>query len=360
MNQKQMNAAKEVMTEWLTHPNELGKTPAKIECAGEFDLDDLHYYIFKFKKSLLGKWMIGVCGGYEGDGLGHCGHVYSDMAAYDPASAQEKGKALVQFVRQYWMQQGQEQMQQPKPSPFLGFVLLSTAEWNVEDFKKTVKEDWGIDCTDESREDGALALSFQADGVAMAMLMEAPIPGGEAEFHAQTNYMKTQEAVEAAKKHAAHIVVSVMQIGGHKEYQKRGELFAKIVSTCLKAPNALGVYTNGTVLLPDYYITVAEEMKKGGFPLLDLVFVGIGRNEKGFCGYTKGLRCFGHEELEVLDSSQSAQDIHMLLWNIVDYIVNSHAVLSPGQTLGYTADQKLPISKSAGVNVEGETLKIEF
>ena len=39
-----MNAAMESLTEWLAHPAELGKAPAKIECAGEFDLHDLHYY----------------------------------------------------------------------------------------------------------------------------------------------------------------------------------------------------------------------------------------------------------------------------------------------------------------------------
>lgn len=33
-NQDQINAAKTAMSEWLLHPQELGKKPAKIECAG--------------------------------------------------------------------------------------------------------------------------------------------------------------------------------------------------------------------------------------------------------------------------------------------------------------------------------------
>jgi len=44
-----MNAAMESLTEWLAHPAELGKAPAKIECAGEFDLHDLHYCFVKSK-----------------------------------------------------------------------------------------------------------------------------------------------------------------------------------------------------------------------------------------------------------------------------------------------------------------------
>lgn len=44
MNIEQMNAAKESMIDWLSHPNELGKPPAMIECAGTFDLHEMHYY----------------------------------------------------------------------------------------------------------------------------------------------------------------------------------------------------------------------------------------------------------------------------------------------------------------------------
>lgn len=53
----QERAATAVMEEWLSHPQELGKKPAKLEIAGEFDL---HYYIFKFKKSVLGSWKVAV------------------------------------------------------------------------------------------------------------------------------------------------------------------------------------------------------------------------------------------------------------------------------------------------------------
>ena len=69
---QQQTCALQSMTEWLAHPQELGKKPSSIELAGEFDLYDLHYYIFRYKKSILGKWLLGVCGGYEKDELEHC------------------------------------------------------------------------------------------------------------------------------------------------------------------------------------------------------------------------------------------------------------------------------------------------
>lgn len=55
MNKEQLYAAQTAMIEWLSDPHELGKKPFKIECAGEFDFNEMHYYIFKFKASLLGK-----------------------------------------------------------------------------------------------------------------------------------------------------------------------------------------------------------------------------------------------------------------------------------------------------------------
>ena len=114
MNQQQ-NAALESMKEWLAHPDELGKEPAKIELAGEFDLHELHYYIFKYKKSILGKWLLGVCGGYEPGETEHCGHVFSEMEPYEETTAKEKAIAMIEMIRSYWMEQAQKYDAQERP-----------------------------------------------------------------------------------------------------------------------------------------------------------------------------------------------------------------------------------------------------
>lgn len=94
MNEKQKQEACRAMSEWLSHPSELGKAPFRIECAGEFDIEGLHYYIFKFKKSLLGDWLLGVCGGYEENSDEHCGHIFSEMEKYDEKTAEESAKKI--------------------------------------------------------------------------------------------------------------------------------------------------------------------------------------------------------------------------------------------------------------------------
>ena len=146
MNQTQRNAAKKAMVDWLKHPAELGKAPAKIECAGEFDLYDMHYYIFKYKKGIFGKWMLGVAGGYEGDELENCGHTFSEMQLYQEATAEKDAIALVEYVRNYIMEQANRaEEKKQNTGTFVNFVLLKDAVWNKEAFLNNLKEGWGIE-----------------------------------------------------------------------------------------------------------------------------------------------------------------------------------------------------------------------
>lgn len=115
--ENQMQSALRAMSAWLADEHELGGPPAKIECAGEFDLHGYHYYIFKYKKNLLGKWLLGVCGGYEPGETEHCGHVFSEMEAYDAKTALEKSIRMVEMIRAYWMQRAQEEQQKQQTAP---------------------------------------------------------------------------------------------------------------------------------------------------------------------------------------------------------------------------------------------------
>ena len=101
-------------------------------------------------------------------------------------------------------------------------------------------------------------------------------------------------------------------------------------------------------------------MKEGDFPLMNLVFIGLYHNENGTSSWTNGLQSFGKEELEVLDSSQSPDEIYDLLFNLCLYIIKEGAVFHDGETCGFSVEQKLPITLSEGVYVEGQSLKIGF
>jgi hypothetical protein len=116
MRNSQLRAATESMSRWLSDPHELGKAPVKIELAGEFDLYEMHYYIFKYKKNLLGKWLLGVCGGYENDSLEHCGHVFSEMSEYSEKTALQSAISMVEKIRAYWKERA-NQIEQARKRP---------------------------------------------------------------------------------------------------------------------------------------------------------------------------------------------------------------------------------------------------
>lgn len=113
MNTIQRDAAQANMTEWLADPHELGRKPYKTECTGEFELHEMHYYVFKFKACALSPWRVGVSGGYEGDSLEPCGHTFSKMRRYDAATAQNDCIEMVEMIRAFWIEQAKRLAQQP-------------------------------------------------------------------------------------------------------------------------------------------------------------------------------------------------------------------------------------------------------
>ena len=133
---------------------------------------------------------------------------------------------------------------------FTGFVLLSKAEWDKEQFIRDMKEKWDIavDEYDASEEKDDDALVFEVgDMLAAVSLASYPIPGGEAEGNAENNYM-WEDAVKVAKEHCAHLMVAVL--GKEEDLLEKGKLFAKVVAACCRQENATGIYTSGVVFEP--------------------------------------------------------------------------------------------------------------
>jgi len=372
----QQQAATESMIEWLAHEQELGHKPSRIEIAGEFDLHDMHYYIFKYKKSMLGKWLLGVCGGYESSSdTDHCGHVFSEMQPYNPDTAEQEAIAMVEMIREYWMKQAAayeqetaedgtaEQDESSGSGIFNGFVLLNSPECDLEQIKANLLHDWNISWSPEEEEgesskekDGILV--FEAEGcMAAVSFVEAPVPDGEAEYYAQGNYL-WPEAAAVTQTHVAQLIVAVFTRTGSP--LDSGKMYAKVAASCLKLPNAVGLYSSGTVFQPEVFVDMAELMKKDLFPLLNLVHFGLVGTESGVSGYTNGLRALGKDEIEVLDSQVTPAELREFLMDISLYVVEQDVTLRAGETIGFSAEHKLPITRSEGVYVHGDTLKIQY
>ena len=245
---------------------------------------------------------------------------------------------------------------------FTGFVLLSKAEWDKEQFIRDMKENWDIvvDEYDASEEKDDDALVFEVgDMLAAVSLNNYPIPGGEAEGNAENNYM-WEDAVKVAKEHRAHLMVAVL--GKEEDLLEKGKLFTKMVAACCRQKYATGIYTSGVVFEPRFYEGFADMMKEDELPIFNWVWFGLYRSEGGLNGYTYGMDVFGKEEMEVLNTDAEPEDLRDFLASLASYVLACDVTLQDGETIGFSADDKHTITRSPGVSLPEEqmTLKIGY
>lgn len=105
---EQANAAIKSLSNWLENPNELGKKPSKIELVDDFELEGLRYYVIKYKKNILGKWIVGVAGGYGENSLESEGHTFSEFKEYKEETAKEECINMVNMIKNYWKARAEE------------------------------------------------------------------------------------------------------------------------------------------------------------------------------------------------------------------------------------------------------------
>ena len=141
-----------------------------------------------------------------------------------------------------------------------------------------------------------------------------PVPKGEAEQNAGRNYLWS-EAEETTRRHRGQILVSTMARDG--DVGQAARLQVKLVCAACGQDGVLGIYANGTVYQPEFLSGGGPEMMEdGSLPLLNLVWPGLYRREGGLCAYTEGLRAFGKDELEVLDTRAEPGDLRGFVLDI--------------------------------------------
>ena len=273
----------------------------------------------------------------------------------------DQDQQLVLFDPDFTLRkEDQPALAKPEGSAFLAFVLLESPAWDPDRFRQDLRDLYGIPCLTEAEEDedGGSTLTFEVDGMLAAVsLYPFPVPHGEAKENAAHNYL-WQEAAETAARHQGQLLVTVLP--REQAHRAAAMLQVKLVSAACRQRGVLGIYANGTVYQPEFYLNAAQPMEDGDLPLLDLVWMGLYRRESGLCGYTDGLRSFGKDEIEVLDAQAEPGDLHSFLLDLSSYVLEEDVSFHDGETIGFTEGQYLPISRSAGVWHGGMTLKIPY
>ncbi len=265
------------------------------------------------------------------------------------------------FINKIFKGDNPETKTDKQSSTVLGMVLLN--DISKIDFKKVIGElqykyDITITGQDTDEEKGIAVIQLKGSQIAI-MLMDVPIPGDELEFPSQISYL-WPDAKDLTPKHKGHIIISVTSTGDNK--LKMFRTFTKVATSILTNTNALGIYLgNQTLVLPTaFYVDNAKSMTDDSLPLMNWIYIGLRDDNDKNNGYTFGLKEFGFDEMEILNSKHSKEEIHEMLFNLSHYVILSNVTLKDGETIGLTADQKIKLSRSQGVQVEGTTLKVSY
>lgn len=62
----------------------------------------------------------------------------------------------------------------------------------------------------------------------------------------------------------------------------------------------------------------------------------------------------------MLNTKAQPQELRDFLLDVAYYVISQNVTLNDGETIGFTPEQHLSITKSGGVALNGLTLKIEY
>ena len=241
----------------------------------------------------------------------------------------------------------------------LGMVMLNDENsFSVEHFLNDFKNSNCDNIKEPTGDSSSFVFTVDGETVAVAH-MDVPIPIGDIEGSAQYAY-NWLTALDDTKDHKSHLIVSLMQ-GGQNQV-KRFEIFTQVLCSLLRTTNAIGVYKgNQSLLIPKAdYLNEAEAMSDKYLPLKLWIYFGLSVTDKGNSGYTYGLKEFNKTEMEIVNSSKNLENIRGFLFNISHYVLEYDVTFGDGQTVGSSEEEKIAISFSKGIFVEGDTFKLSF
>jgi len=239
-------------------------------------------------------------------------------------------------------------------------ILLAMPMYNngetfdIEKVVEYLKSNWNSVVTDINDK-------FMTVDGEMFALMEIPaqIPWSDIQGTAQYAYnWKTAE--KDLENHDSHTIVTLLSI--NKSQVERFSILTKVLTSILATSNAIGVYQGSqSLLIPrEQYLDSAEALKKGKTPVNLWVYIGLRKTDMGNNAYSYGLTAFDKLEMEFVNCKLEFEEMYDFLSNICAYVINSNVTFKSGETLGYTEEQKIKITQTKGLFVEGESLKLEM
>ena len=224
--------------------------------------------------------------------------------------------------------------------------------YSLDQVVQELKSHWGLQVSEISGDNSSA--TFVIDGALVALaLMDLPIPSQEFEELYAYSYL-WQDVEKETQEHTQHAIVSILSdnLSPVETYSLLTKVNASILKT---SQSAIGIYQGSTTLLlpKDLYLDLADLLKEEMLPLQL-----FNQGDKTSI-YTYGLKEFGKTEIEIIESLMNSDDLYYFLLSILQYVLGSDVTLKDGETIGFSEDQKIKITESKAVFLEGNSLKLD-
>lgn len=241
----------------------------------------------------------------------------------------------------------------------LGMVMLEGKE-TIDSLQITedLESNYDLKICNISGNNETLVLSLEQEKIAIAFM---PVPIPATDILAVSGYAYNwPNAVADTKSHQSHLIVTAMQSTANPV--KRHILFSQVVCSVLRTTRAMGVYLGSqSLLIPKAdFLDEMKLLSTDYLPINLWVYFGLQSRQNKQSAYTYGLTAFGKMEMEIIDSDKDLEQLRELMFNISHYVIENNITFEDQQTIGMSAEEKIRISISEGVFVNGNSYKFEY
>ncbi len=157
------------------------------------------------------------------------------------------------------------------------------------------------------------------------------------------------DATPAPVEYAAHTIVTVMRFsddGQEPNLVAQAALLSRVLASAVAVSNSIQAVYFGSanhVVLPGLFRELTQATLPEPLPIA-WVAINVGARPDGvMTGHTRGMDMLGLMDVEIPETADSAEGVFSRLTGIVDYLIGNGMVISDGDTLGATEDERIRV-----------------
>ena len=157
------------------------------------------------------------------------------------------------------------------------------------------------------------------------------------------------DATPAPVEYAAHSIVTVMRFsddGQEPNLVAQAALLSRVLASAVAVSNSIQAVYFGSanhVVLPGLFRELTQATLPEPLPIA-WVAINVGARPDGvMTGHTRGMDMLGLMDIEMPETADSAEGVFSRLTGIVDYLIENGMVISDGDTLGATEDERIRV-----------------